>query len=85
MSRQQFRTFHVFFQFFHVPFQFGPAILEPSDHLGVGQPQTRGYFVSVRRTEVFLVQEPLFQLENLVVCEGRPRFSLLLWLLPRIE
>ena len=39
MTAQNLGRFDVLFQFFHVAFEFGASILEPSDHLGVGQSQ----------------------------------------------
>ena len=37
MTAQNLGRFDVLFQFFHVAFEFGASILEPGDHLGVGQ------------------------------------------------
>ena len=85
MRGEEFRTFHVLLQFFHVPLELGPSVLEPRDHLRVGQAQTGRDFVPIGRTEVFLVEEPFLQFEDLVVGEGRPRFPLLLGLLPVVE
>lgn len=47
-------------------------------YLGVGKSERRSDLVSVGGREVFLVEEPLLQLEDLVVGEGRPRLPLLL-------
>jgi hypothetical protein len=75
----------VLLELLHVALELGPPVLEPGDDLGVGQAQRGGDLVAVRRTEVLLVEEPLLQLEDLVVGEGRPRLSLLLGLLARVE
>lgn len=85
MGVQEFRAFHVLLQLLHVSFQFRSAILEPRYHLCIGQSQIRGYFVAVGRTEVFLVEEPFFQLENLVIRECGPGFSFLFRLLAVVE
>ena len=47
-------------------------------HLGIGESEGRGDFVPVGGREVLLIQKSLFQLENLVVGERRPRLPLLL-------
>ena len=42
MTAQDFSRLDVFFQFFHVSFQFSPSVLEPGDDLSVGQSQREG-------------------------------------------
>ena len=42
VTAQNLGRFDVLFQFFHVAFEFGASILEPGDHLGVGQSQRQG-------------------------------------------
>lgn len=82
---QQFRTFHVLLQLLHVALQLCPAVLEPRYHLCVRQPEAGRDLVPIGGAQVFLVQEPFLQLEDLVIGEGRSRFSLLLRLLARVE
>ena len=47
--------------------------------LSIGESEGRGDLVPVGGREVLLIQKSLFQLENLVVRERRPRLPLLLW------
>lgn len=66
---------HVCFHLFQVPLELGPAILKPRYHLGIGQTQLLGDLVSVRGGQIFLIQKPLFQFVDLVVCKGCSRLS----------
>ena len=65
-------------QLLQVPLQLGAPVLEPRDHLGVGEAQRGGDLVSVGRGQVLLVEEALLQLVDLLVREGRPRLASLL-------
>lgn len=85
VRRQEFRALDVLLQLLHVPLELRPPVLEPRDHLRVREAQTRGDLVAIRGAEVLLVEEALFQLEDLVVREGCSRFSLLLGLLAVVE
>lgn len=69
---------HVSLHLFQVPFELGPAVLEPGDNLRVRQAQLLRDLVAIGRRQILLVQKPLLQLVNLVVGEGRPRLSPLL-------
>lgn len=71
--------------FFVVPLHLGPPVLEPRDHLRVGQAQAGRDLVPVRRRQVLLVQEALLQLEDLVVGERGARLAFLLRLRARVE
>lgn len=42
VTAQNLGRLDVLFQFLHVSFEFGASILEPGDHLGVGQSQCQG-------------------------------------------
>ena len=57
----------------------------PGDDLCVGEAQGEGDLVAIGRRQILLVEEPLLQLEDLVVSECRSRFALLLALLPGTE
>lgn len=75
LGGQLFEGLHVGFHLLQVPLELGTAILEPRDHLSVGQAQLLRYLVSIRRRQVFLVQKALLQLVDLVVGESRPGLS----------
>lgn len=68
-----------------VPLHLGPPVLEPRDHLGVGQPEAGRYLVPVGRRQILLVQETFLQLEYLVVGKSGARFAFLFGLRPRVE
>lgn len=70
----------VLFQLLDVALLLGPAVLEPGDHLGVGQAQGGGDLVAIGRGQVLLVEETLLQLKDLVVGEGGAGLALLLGL-----
>jgi len=83
---EDFGRLDVLLELLHVALELGAPILEPRDHLRVAQAELRGDLVAVGRRQVLLVQEPLLQLEDLVVGEGGARLALLLCvLLPRVE
>lgn len=63
---------HVLLELLHVALELGPPVLEPRDDLSVGQPQLGGDLVAIGGRQVLLVEEPLLQLEDLMVGEGRP-------------
>lgn len=85
MRVDDFRVFHVFFELFHVAFELGATVLEPCYHLGVGEAQAGGDFVAVGRAEILLIEETLFELEDLMIGERRARFSFFLRLLAVVE
>lgn len=68
-----------------VPLHLGPSVLEPRDHLRVGQAQAGRDLVPVGRRQVLLVQETFLQLEYLVIGESGAWLALLLGLRPRVE
>lgn len=70
---------HVRLHLFQIPLELGPPVLKPSDHLCVGQAELMGDLVPVRWAQVFLVQEALFQLVDLLVGERRAGFPPLFW------
>lgn len=84
-DQQRVHRLHVLLQLLHVPLQLRPSVLEPRDHLGIAQAQLSRYFVPVRWAQVLLVEEPLLQLEDLLVGERCPALALLLRLLPVVE
>ena len=69
-----FRSSDVRFYFLQVPFQFRATVLEPRDHLGIGETQTQSDVISISRCQVFLVEKSLLQFVNLLVGESRARF-----------
>lgn len=75
LRRDFLKRLHVCLHLFQVPFELGPAVLEPGDDLRVGEPQLLRDLVAIGRRKVLLVQKPLLQFVNLVVREGRPRLS----------
>lgn len=87
MLRHQHRvdSLDVLLELLHVPFELGSPVLEPRDHLGITEAQLRGDLVAIRRTQVFLIEKALFQLEDLLIGEGRSALALLLRLLPIVE
>lgn len=68
-----------------VPLHLGPTVLEPRDDLRVRQAEAGRDLISVGRRQVLLVQEPLLQLEYLVIGERGARLALLFGLRPRVE
>ena len=77
--------FDVLLQLLHVALELGAPVLKPGDDLRIGQAERQGDLVAVGRRQVLLIEEPLLQLEYLVVGEGRARLALLLGLLARTE
>ena len=59
--------------------------MDRDSNLCIGKAELGGDLVSVRRRQILLVQEPLLQLEDLVVGESRPGLPLLLGRLLRRE
>lgn len=78
-------SLHVLLKLLHVPLELRSSVLEPCDHLGVAQTQLSGDLVPVGRAQVLLVQEPLLQLEDLLIRERGPALALLLRLLAIVE
>lgn len=76
MSREDLHAIKILLQFLDVALLLGPAILEPGDHLGVGQAQGGGDLITISWRQVLLVQEALLQLKDLVIGEGGARFAL---------
>ena len=54
-------------------------------NLSVAEPQSLTEIVSVCGGQVFLVQEPLLELENLMVRKSSSTFPLFLWRLSTVE
>lgn len=84
-DQERVHRLHVLLQLLHVPLELRPSVLEPRDHLRVAQSQLSGDLVPVRRAQVLLVEEPLLQLEDLLVRERGPALALLLRLLTVVE
>lgn len=68
----------VLLQLLNVALLLGPSVLEPSDHLRIGESQRGGDLVTIGGRQILLVEETLLQLEDLMVCEGGARLALLL-------
>lgn len=84
---RDFAVLHCIWQFFHVrqvalqlfqiPFKFGSSVLKPRDHLCVTETKCLRDIVAIGRRQVLLVEETLFQLVYLLICERGARFSAL--------
>lgn len=68
----------VLLQLLNVALLLGPSVLEPSDHLRIGETQRGGDLVTIGGRQILLVEETLLQLEDLMVGEGGARLALLL-------
>ena len=65
----------VSFELLNVSLQLGASVLEPRDHLRVGETQLRGDLVTVGWREVLLVQKAFFQFVDLLVGECSSTFA----------
>jgi len=78
LCRQLFCRNYVIFQLLQIALQFCAAILKPRDHLCVRKTQILRNLVPVCGRQILLIQETLFQLVNLLICESRARLPALL-------
>lgn len=78
-------SLNVLLEFLHVPLEFRSTILKPRYHLGVAETKLGSDLVTIRRTQVLLVEKSLLEFKNLLIREGRSTLALLLRLLTIVE
>lgn len=79
---EDFDAVEVLLQLLDVALLLSATVLEPGDHLGIGQAQRGGDLIAIRGRQILLVEEALLQLKDLMVGEGGARLALLLRLRP---